>query len=134
MKNPSPIEAFRILVEHEASECNARAKSPALSKEWRIAFLHQARGLFHAMEMLDTLLHGQRPMAGIRSRGAYHFHAYGELLPVGGSECFPAVPPNVRLENGSWVKFYAVHELERDEAGVFHLRAVAPEAGVGDVD
>lgn len=128
------IAVFRNLLQHEANELGARANSPLIGDCWKAAYVQQQRGLLHALELFDALSSGQRPAAGLRSRGAYHFHEYGELLPVGSAECFPAVPPDVRLEDGTRLQFYAVHQLERDEAGVVHLRAVSPVAVVGNID
>lgn len=127
-------EAFRTLIHHEANELQARSRHAEVNDLFQHAFLHQARGLIHALEIFDALHSGKRPSAGLRSRGAYHFHEYGELLPLGSAECFPAMPPMVRLDNGAFVQFYAVHQLECDEAFVCHLNNVSPKAVVRNDD
>ena len=130
----SSLDTLSILLQHEANELKARSRSPEIPAETQVYFGTQLRGVLLALSMVDAMRSGQSPGAGGRSRGAQHFHEYGELLPVGSAECFPAMAPEVRLEDGARMKFYAVHDLERDEAGVVHLRAVAPVVGVGNVD
>lgn len=125
---------FRNLLSHEVVELLARAKSSELDVRAQQFFYAKAQGVAHALEMFDALASGQRPAGGICSIGAHYFYVYGELLPVGKAECFAAKAPDVRLEEGAVVKFHAVHQLEGDEGGVFHLRREPAMPRVGDDD
>ena len=120
------LDVLSTLLQHEANELEARSRSSEVSPEWQMYFYYQRRGVVHALSMLESMRSAKRPGAGGYSRGAHHLYIYGELLPVGSAECFPAMAPEVCFEDGTRVKFYAIHELESDEAGVVHLRAVAP--------
>lgn len=127
-------DEFRNLLSHEVVELLARAKSSELDARAQQFFYAKAQGAAHALEMFDALASGQRPAGGICSIGANYFYVYGELLPVGQAECFAAKAPDVRLEDGAVVKFHAVHQLECDEAGVFHLRRKAAVPAVCNKD
>lgn len=128
------LEILHNLLSHEANELEARSKSSDIPQCWQHSFEHQKRGVLIALAFVDALASGRRPCACGSSRGAHHFDIYGELLPVCSAECFPAMPPEVRLEDGARVKFYAVHQLEADEFGVVHLCSESPVSVVCDDD
>ena len=128
------LALLQNLLQHEANELEARGKSPELDANWQRIFSHQARGVLLALSMVEDLLSGHRPGAGCRSAGAHHFHKYGESLPVGSAECFPSVAPEVRFEDGTRRRFYAVHQFESDEVGTVHFRRISAPPMVGNND
>ena len=125
---------LKNLLQHEANELEARSCSPEIDYSLRRAFEQQKRGICSALSMVEALLSGHRPGTGGCSAGTQHFYMYGELLPVGRAECFPAVTPEVRFEDGSRRKFYAVHQFEGDAFGVVHFRRVSAVPMVGNND
>ena len=130
----SELDILANLLAHEANEREARSKSPELPADMRKAYEHQKRGVFQALDMVNALRAGKCPgMCGV-SLGAVYLHIHGELLPVGSPECFPTVAPVVHLDDGSRMKFCAVHQLEADELGVVRLRGKPFAAVVGEND
>lgn len=131
---PSALDTICNLLANEANELSARAAHDSVSDVWKPAYRMQARGVQHALEIVQAIQSGVRPFGGIRSCGAHYFYIHGELLPVGSDECLPAMPVEGCLEDGSRVQFYAVQQLEADEFGVVDLRSKSPVPVVGDDD
>jgi hypothetical protein len=131
---PLPLDLLANLLQHEANELVARAQSVEIPDHWKNAFKHQARGIELALSFVRAIQSGVRPGASGRSLGAHHFHDYGELLPIGSAECFASKAPEIRKDDGTQMKFYAVHDLESDEFSIAHLRGVTSVAAVCNND